>query len=40
MPGTVHGNYVIYTEREIVLYHGIKTPRSVLKNEAVKRKLK
>ena len=28
--------YVIYyTERESVLYHGIKTPRSVLKNEAV-----
>ena len=26
---------VIYTERESVLYHGIKTPRSVLKNEAV-----
>ena len=22
--------YVIYTERESVLYHGIKTPRSVL----------
>ena len=29
--------YVIYTERESVLYHGIKTPRSVLKNEAVGR---
>ena len=26
---------VIYTERESVLYHGIKTPRSVLKTEAV-----
>ena len=26
---------VIYTERESVLYHGIKTQRSVLKNEAV-----
>ena len=23
--------YVIYTERESVLYHGIKTPRSMLK---------
>ena len=31
------GNDVIYTERESVLYHGIKTPRSVLKNEAVGR---
>ena len=30
-------NDVIYTERESVLYHGIKTPRSVLKNEAVDR---
>ena len=29
--------YVIYTEWESVLYHGIKTPRSVLKNEAVGR---
>ena len=29
--------YVIYTERESVIYHGIKTPRSVLKNEAVGR---
>ena len=29
--------YVIYTERESVLYHGIKTPRSVLRNEAVGR---
>ena len=29
--------YVIYTERESVLYHGIKTPRSVLKNKAVGR---
>ena len=28
---------VIYKERESVLYHGIKTPRSVLKNEAVGR---
>ena len=26
-------HYVIYTERESVLYHGIKTPRSVLKND-------
>ena len=29
--------YVTYTEQESVLYHGIKTPRSVLKNEAVDR---
>ena len=27
--------YVIYTERESVLYHNIKAQRSVLKNEAV-----
>ena len=27
--------YVIYTERESVLYHGTKTPRSVLKNEVI-----
>ena len=29
--------YVIYTERESVVYHGVKTPRSGLKNEAVGR---
>ena len=28
---------VIYTERDGVLYHDIKTPRSLLKNEAVGR---
>ena len=28
---------VIYTERESVLYHAIKTPRRVLKNEAAGR---
>ena len=28
-------HYVIYTERESVLYHGIKTPKNVLKKEAV-----
>ena len=26
---------VIYKERESILYYGMKTPRSVLKNEAV-----
>ena len=36
--GTSVGD-VIYTEHESVLYHGIKTQRSVLKNEAVGRVL-
>ena len=29
--------YVIYKEQDSVLYHGSKTPRSVLKNKAVGR---
>ena len=31
------GIEVIYKERESVLHHGIKTPRSVLKNEVIGR---